>query len=121
MLVHMYNVKYLPICKWSDNQTFCASQVLILVIKIYISYRNPSFIQIFFKIESTLLQPFKVIHRTYIESTLVHKHIFMNGFKFTEYSSLRRQRAADENGSKRARDFPTPDSFSYSYRYISSR
>lgn len=59
-----------PIGQGSDDQTLCAAQELILVLKIHISDGDDAFVCVLIKVESSLLLPLKVCRRLDVHAAL---------------------------------------------------
>ena len=51
---------YLPVSKRGDDKPLCTAQELILILKVYISDGDPTFVHVLNEIETGLLLPFKV-------------------------------------------------------------
>jgi hypothetical protein len=65
---------YTPVSEWCDDQSFSASQELIHVGEIHISDGDLAFIFIVFEVETSLLQPLKVLHRLHMHTHLGEKN-----------------------------------------------
>ena len=63
-------IRNTPVSQRCNHKSISAAQVFVLISKCDVSDGDPGLISIFFEVEPALLQPFKVVSRTDVQTTL---------------------------------------------------